>query len=128
MFYWTKTDSEFRSNGQFLWIPSIGREGSGTYTCFAENIYSSGNIGKANGTIEIDVQCQLINIFARYIIVYSIKANLTSLWWYFLYFVLIYKTAYDFVVNYFSFRNLNNMPLLFKLFGLQKSMLTTFIW
>lgn len=79
MFYWTKTDSEFRSNGQFLWIPSIGREGSGTYTCFAENIYSSGNIGKANGTIEIDVQCQLINIFARYIIVYSIKANLTSL-------------------------------------------------
>lgn len=25
MFYWTKTDSDFRFNGQFLWIPSIGR-------------------------------------------------------------------------------------------------------
>lgn len=45
-------------NGQFLWIPSIGREDSGTYTCFAENTYSSGNKGKANATIEIDVQCQ----------------------------------------------------------------------
>lgn len=58
MFYWTKSDSDFRFNGQFLWIPSIGREDSGTYTCFAENTYSSGNKGKANATIEIDVQCQ----------------------------------------------------------------------
>uniref|UniRef100_A0A8W8LGZ3 Ig-like domain-containing protein n=1 Tax=Magallana gigas TaxID=29159 RepID=A0A8W8LGZ3_MAGGI len=56
MFYWTKTDSDFRFNGQFLWIPSIAREDSGTYTCFAENTYSSENKGKANATIEIDVQ------------------------------------------------------------------------
>lgn len=55
-FYWTKTNSVFRYDGQLLWIPNIGRKHSGTYTCFAENTYSSGNKGKANATIMIDVQ------------------------------------------------------------------------
>nr|XP_019924517.2 hemicentin-2-like isoform X7 [Crassostrea gigas]XP_034303712.1 hemicentin-2-like isoform X7 [Crassostrea gigas] len=54
--YWTKTNSVFRYNGQLLRIPNIGRKDSGTYTCFAENTYSSGRKGKANVTIEIDVQ------------------------------------------------------------------------
>lgn len=59
-FYWTKADSEFRYDYRTLWIPNIGREDSGSYVCNAENIYSSGNKGTANATIEIDVQCQLI--------------------------------------------------------------------
>ncbi|XP_052720825.1 uncharacterized protein LOC128192289 [Crassostrea angulata] len=54
--YWTKTNSVFRYNGQLLRIPNIQRKDSGTYTCFAENTYSSGKKGKANATIEIDVQ------------------------------------------------------------------------
>nr|XP_034303699.1 hemicentin-1 isoform X2 [Crassostrea gigas] len=55
-FYWTKADSEFRYDYRTLWIPNIGREDSGSYVCNAENIYSSGNKGTANATIEIDVQ------------------------------------------------------------------------
>lgn len=55
-FYWTNANEKFRINGHILRIPNIGREDSGTYTCFAENTYSSGNRGTANATIEIDVQ------------------------------------------------------------------------
>lgn len=69
MFYWTKSDSDFRFNGQFLWIPSIGRMTVGHTHFFAENTYSSGNKGKANATIEIDVQCQLMKLFSHFIVV-----------------------------------------------------------
>eukprot|EP00105_Crassostrea_gigas_P021956 XP_011441295.1 PREDICTED: hemicentin-2 isoform X1 [Crassostrea gigas] len=56
IFYWTKADSEFISDNRTLLIPNLGREDSGSYVCIAENIYSSGNKGTANATIEIDVQ------------------------------------------------------------------------
>ncbi|XP_062620635.1 B-cell receptor CD22-like, partial [Saccostrea cucullata] len=54
--YWTKTDdSGFRQNGAELRIQRIQRGSAGTYTCTAQNSYSTGGTGSNSQSMTINV-------------------------------------------------------------------------
>ncbi|XP_062617806.1 uncharacterized protein LOC134279425, partial [Saccostrea cucullata] len=54
--YWTRQGSSFRHEGDVLSLTKIQRSSSGTYTCTAQNQYSSGNKGQSKQSMTIDVE------------------------------------------------------------------------